>query len=112
MIKEGGLESKGEKLLQDLVSHERELVAKVEEAQDQAAAILAEARAEAEAIMTGAYEEAEAAAKAQEERTRLEAEGIREEILKTARTEVSRIEAQAKANRNEAVRGVVERVLP
>jgi vacuolar-type H+-ATPase subunit H len=106
------LEAKGEKLLQDLASHEQVLVGRVEEARQQASTIVEQAREEAEELLLKAREDGDAATKAQLEQTVVEANAIREDILNAAQSEVGRIEKQAKANVDEAIKVVLDQVLP
>lgn len=106
------MEAQGEELLQDLITHEQRLVAKVDEARREADEILKQARAEAQRIQRDAERQAERLAKKQAETTEAEAGAIRDEVLSAAREEVAKIEASAKAHRKDAVKFVLEKVMP
>ena len=106
------MEAHGEQLLQNLVNHEKSLVAKVEEAKREAADAVRDAEQQAEAIVVRARETADADARRQVESSRTEGEAIRIGVLETAQSEAASIAAQAKQNQRAAVSLVVERVLP
>lgn len=109
--KEGHLEAHGEKLLQELVSQEQNLVAKVEAAKAEAAKLIEEAQAEAQRIRAQAAEQAEQTRQAYGERAKAEAEQARKEVLKLAQADVDSLEARAQSNRAAALELVLERVL-
>jgi ATP synthase H subunit len=106
------LEATGEKLLQDLVNQEKSVVAKVEAAKEQTAKLVQEAHAEAASLKHKAMEKAEAMFKDIMSKAQTEAEAARADIVKKVTEEVSVIESLAKANRDKAVKAVMERVLP
>lgn len=106
------MEAQGEQLLQNLVDHEKRLVAKVEEAKRQAADIVREAEAEAAKILASAKERADRLAREQAERTQAEGEAARLAIMQAAQRDVDAIREKAIRNRRQAVALVLERVLP
>lgn len=106
------MEAQGERLLQDLVTQEKNLVAKVEDARKQASEIVSDAQEEARRILEEARGKAEALAKQEADRGAKEADAAREDIVHSARETVGRLEAQARAGKEDAVALVMERVLP
>ncbi|HEX7022480.1 MAG TPA: V-type ATPase subunit subunit G family protein [Trueperaceae bacterium] len=106
------MEAQGEKLLQDLVSQEQALVAKVEDAKAEAAEIIKEAQAKAAAIAAEARTRAETLARQQAEKTRAESEVARQAILNDANAGVAAIESRAEKSIDSAVEFVLEQVLP
>lgn len=110
--KEVYLETSRDPILQDLIHHEKSVVAKVEEARAEAERIVAQARGEARESIERARAEAERLARESAERTREDAAAVRDEILSAARAAADEIGARATARRDAAVVRVVERVLP
>ena len=110
--KEVYLEASRDPILQDLIHHEKSVVAKVEEARAEAERIVAQARSEARESIERARAEAERFARDSTERTRDEAAAARDEILAAARATADDIAARASARQDAAVALVVERVLP
>ncbi len=110
--KEVYLETSRDPILQDLIHHEKNVVAKVEEARAEAERIVAQARGEARDVIERARVEAEDLATEIADRTRDDATAAREAILSTARAVADDIAARATARREAAVDLVVERVLP
>lgn len=110
--KEGCLEAQGERLLQDLVSREKTLVAKVEETKTEAAASVEKAHADAAKLLAEAKAKAEAVAKAEADAAAKEAEAAREEVVRVARETAEALKAKAAAHRDRAVAAVMEKVLP
>ena len=106
------MEATGEKLLQDLVNQEKNVVAKVETAKEQAAKLVQEAYAEAASLKNKAMEKAESIYKEAMAKAQSEADAARAEIVKKANDEVGVIDSQAKANLAKAVQVVIGRVLP
>ena len=106
------MEAKGEKLLQDLASHEQVLVGRVEDARKQATIMIQQARDDAEQLLLKAREDGGAATKVQLEDVDAEAEDIRQDILGAAKSEVDVLEKQAQANIDEAIKAVLDKVLP
>ncbi len=106
------MEAQGERLLQDLVNQEKALVAKVEEARGRAREIVAEAEGEAERIVDEARTRAERDAEATAREAAAEAESERDQILGRATEAATSLEQHAEARRADAVRLVMERVLP
>ena len=110
--KEVYLETSRDPILQDLIHHEKSVVAKVEEARAEAERIVAQARGEARDVLDRARVEAEDLVTGIADRTREEASAAREAILTAARAVADDIAARATARRDAAVDLVVERVLP
>ena len=106
------MEAQGERLLQDLVTQEKNLVAKVEDARKQASEIVSDAQEEARGILEEARGKAETLAKQEADRGAKEADSAREDIVHSARETAGRLEAQARAGKDDAVALVMERVLP
>jgi vacuolar-type H+-ATPase subunit H len=106
------LEAGGEKLLQDLVSYEQNLVSKVDAAKADASKILEEANADAQSLREGAEERGKALADEQVDKLSSAAAEAREEILAQARADVASIEGRAEQNSQQAVQFLLERVLP
>lgn len=106
------MESGGEKLLQDLVSHEQNLVAKVDSAKAEATKIVEEAGAEAQSLKERAEERGRALVDEQAAKLNTAAAEAREEILTQARADVAAIEGRAEKNLQQAVKFLLERVLP
>jgi len=110
--KEGWLEPQGERLLQDLVSQEKDLAAKVEEARGRAEATIVEAETEARRILEQARAKVDELVAQRAESAAKEAEAARDEIVRAARETAARLEAEARAAKDDAVSLVMERVLP
>lgn len=106
------MEAQGEKLLQDLVSQEQTLIGKVEDAKRQAEQIVQEAQEKAAQIKAQARQEAEQKAETQREEARAKSEEARQEALDGAKKEVETLESQAEKNKGDAVKLVMEQVLP
>ncbi len=106
------MEAQGERLLQDLVTQEKNLVRKVEEAKASAKAGVEAAVAEAAKVVGDAKAKAEAAAKRELEAATKEAEAAREAIVKAARESAEALNAKASANGGKALTVVLEKVLP
>lgn len=106
------MEARGEKLLQDLVDHEKALVTKVEKTKAEAAAIIDRAQTEAESIRAGARERADTLAREQAAATQAQTDRVRADIVERAQGEARELEAKAKTNVKAAVKLVVERVVP
>jgi len=106
------LEAQGERLLQELLSHEKSLVGKVEDAKAKAKAAFEGAQAESAKILDAARSKADEIAKAEAEAGRQEAESARETVVSAAKSAAEALSAQARANRDDAVELVLEKVLP
>jgi len=106
------LEASRDPILQDLIHHEKTVVAKVEEARAEAERIVAQARGEARETIERARAEAERLTREIAEGTRDDAAAARDEILADARAAADGLAARATARRDAAVERVVERVLP
>jgi vacuolar-type H+-ATPase subunit H len=106
------LEAKGEKLLQELVNQEQELVKKVDAAKKKAAKILEDAHAESASIMERAREKGDATVNERVTKAKEEARQVHEEITVAAQKQVEVTQAQAKKGMKKAVDLVMERVLP
>lgn len=106
------MEAQGERLLQDLVTQEKNLVRKVEEAKAGAKASIEAAVAEAAKAVEDAKARAEAAAKRELEAATKEADAAREAIVKAARESAEALNAKASANGARALAVVLEKVLP
>lgn len=106
------MEAQGERLLQDLVTQEKNLLRKVEEAKAKAKATLDDATAEAAKLVQAAKARAEAAAKRELEAATKEADAARDAILKSARESAEALQAKAVANGGKALAAVLEKVLP
>jgi len=110
--KEGRLEAKGEKLLQDLVSQEAALMSKLDDAKAEAAKLIADAEGEAQGLIAKAKKSAESKAKKALDKAQAETEKVRESVLSEANAAVTATQANAKSNLDKAVNLVMERVLP
>jgi vacuolar-type H+-ATPase subunit H len=110
--KEGRLEAQGERLLQDLVKQEKNLVLKVEEAKAKAKQTLDKAQADAANALQDARAKAESEAAAMAKSAAEEAAAIREEVVSRAREAAEALDAKAGANLTSAVSSVMEKVLP
>lgn len=106
------MEASRDPILQDLIHHEKSVVAKVEEARAEAERIVAQARGEARESIERARSEAERLARESADRTRDDAAAARDDILAAARAAADEIAVRATARRDAAVDLVVERVLP
>lgn len=106
------MEAQGERLLHELLSHEKSLVGKVEDAKAKAKAAFEGAQAESVKILDAAKATAEEIAKTEAEAGRQEAEAARETVVTAARSAAEALSAQARANRDDAVALVLEKVLP
>lgn len=106
------MEAKGEKLLQELVNQEQELVKKVEAAKKKAAKILEDAHAESASIMERAHEKGDATVNERVTKAKEEAKQVHEEITAAAQKQVEVTQTQAKKGMKKAVDLVMERVLP
>ena len=106
------MEASRDPILQDLIHHEKTVVAKVEEARAEAERIVAQARGEARETIERARAEAERLTREIAEGTRDDAAAARDEILADARAAADGLAARATARRDAAVERVVERVLP
>jgi len=106
------LDTKGGSLLQELAEQERVLISKVEDAKKQASEIIEKAKLDAAKIKEDAFEKANLLALDAAEKLQAESEETRQAILNEVRSKVESIEAKATANREKAVKLVVERVLP
>jgi len=106
------LEAQGERLLQDLVTQEKNLVRKVEEAKAKAKAIVEQAAADAAKLVAEGQARAESAAKSDLEAATKEAEAARSEILRNARDGAGLLNDKANNNVGRATAMVLEKVLP
>ncbi|MEX2500942.1 MAG: V-type ATPase subunit subunit G family protein [Trueperaceae bacterium] len=106
------MDAQGDNLLKRLVEQERTLADKVEAAQTEAQAIVAEAREKAEAVAADARERAERIAREQRDAGQKEADAERSEIVAGAESAVASVRQAAEARRDDAVKLVLERVLP
>jgi len=106
------LETSRDPILQDLIHHEKSVVAKVEEARAEAERIVAQARGAARDVLDRAREEADELVTGIADRTREEAAAAREAILATAQAAAADVAERATVRRDAAVELVVERVLP
>ncbi len=105
-------EAQGERLLQELVNYEQGLVSKIEQAKVEAAEMVTGAEARAKEIQAKASQKAEQLAEAQAEKTQMEVEEVRREVLEAAEREVAALEARGRENVGSAAKFVLERVLP
>lgn len=110
--KEGRLEVQGEKLLQELISHEQALLAKLEAAKQAAQELLGQAEVEAQAIAAEIDKQIARLTAEQTAQTRRQAEEVRLASLAKVEAEVARLEARSQGRLDEAVKLVLERVLP
>lgn len=106
------MEAQGERLLQELLSKEKSLVGKVEEAKAKAKASVEQAQEESTKILDLARVKADDLAKQEAEAGRLEAEAARESVVRAAKSAADGLAAQARANLDGAVKLVMEKVLP
>jgi vacuolar-type H+-ATPase subunit H len=106
------LEAQGERLLQDLVTQEKNLVRKVEEAKAKAKAELDQATADAAKLVEEAKARAEAAAKRDIAAAAKEAEDAREAIVRSAREGAELLRVKARNNSERAVAAVLDKVQP
>jgi vacuolar-type H+-ATPase subunit H len=106
------LEASRDPILQDLIDHEKNVAAKVEETRAEAERIVAQARSDARDAAERARLAGEALVRETAERARRDAEEARVAILTAAKREVAAIEGQAATRHDAAVRFVVEQVLP
>jgi vacuolar-type H+-ATPase subunit H len=106
------LEPSRDPILQDLIDHEKNVAAKVEEARAEAERIVAQARSDARDAAERARLSGEALVRESAERARHDAEEARVAILTAAKREVAAIEGQAATRHDAAVQLVVEQVLP
>ncbi len=106
------MEAQGERLLQDLVTQEKVLVRKVEEAKAKAKAIVEQAVADAAKLVEEGNARAEDAAKRDLEAATKEAEAAGEEILRNARDGAGLLKDKASNNSGRAAAMVLEKVLP
>lgn len=106
------MEAQGERLLQELLSKEKSLVGKVDEAKAKAKASFEQAQEEATKILEAARAKAEELAKQEVEDGRQEAEAARESVVSAAKSAADALAAQARANLDGAVKLVMEKVLP
>jgi len=106
------LEAQGERLLHELLSKEKSLVGKVEEARAKAMAAVELAQEESTKILAAARVKADDLAKQEAEAGRQEAEAARESVVSAAKSAAAALTAQARANRDGAVTLVMEKVLP
>lgn len=106
------MEAQGERLLHELLSKEKSLVGKVEEAKAKAKASLEQAQVESTKILDAARAKADDLAKQEAEAGRLEAEAARESVVSAAKSAADALAAQARANLDRAVTSVMEKVLP
>ena len=106
------MEAKGEKLLQDLASHEQILVGQVEDARKQALDIVQRAKDEAAKLISKSKEDGSVSATARLKDAEAEAENIRQGILEAAKSEVNGLEKRAQDNIDEAIKTVLDKVIP
>jgi len=106
------LEAQGERLLQELLSHEKSLVGKVQDARAKAKAAFESAQTESVQILEAAKAKSEEIAKVETEAGRQDAEAARETVVNAAKSAAEALSAQARANRDDAVAMVMEKVLP
>ncbi|MBS3968113.1 MAG: hypothetical protein KGZ60_12725 [Truepera sp.] len=106
------MEVQGEKLLQELISHEQALLAKVEAAKQEAQELLGQAEVEAQAIASEIDRQIAQLTAEQAAQTRRQAEEVRLASLAKVEAEVARLEARSQGRLDEAVKLVLERVLP
>lgn len=110
--KEGSLEAPREQLLQDLIRHEKNVAAKVDEARAEAERIILQARSEARERIEGAKSKAEEDAKSLAESAERESQEARGRIVAEADAAITHLKAQAETHRARAVAAVLEQVLP
>jgi vacuolar-type H+-ATPase subunit H len=106
------LEPSRDPILQDLIDHEKNVAAKVEEARAEAERIVAQARSDARDAAERARLGGEALVRDSADQARRDAEEARASILAAAHREVAAIEGQAATRHLAAVKFVVEQVLP
>lgn len=106
------MEAQGERLLQELIDHEQTLLAKVEAAKREAQEILRQAEAEAQTIAAAVDKQIAQLSAERAAQTRRQTEEARQAILAAVEGEVARLEARGKERLGEAVKLVLERVLP
>ena len=106
------MEAKGEKLLQDLASHEQMLVRQVEDARKEALSTVQQAKDEADQLIAKSREHGTTEATARLNDSEAEAETIRQGIMEAAKSEIDGLEKQAQGNIDEAVKTVLDRVIP
>lgn len=106
------MEAHGERLLQELLSKEKSLVGKVEEAKAKAKASFEQAQEEAVTILEAARAKSDDLAKHEAEAGRQEAEATRASVVSAAKSAADALTAQARVNLDGAVKLVMEKVLP
>lgn len=106
------MEVQGEKLLQELISHEQALLTKVEVAKQEAQELLGQAEVETQAIAVEIDRQIAQLTAEQTAQTRRQAEEVRLVSLAKAEAEVAKLEARSQGRLNEAVKLALERVLP
>lgn len=106
------MEAQGERLLQELLSKEKSLVGKVEDAKAKAKVLVEQAQEESTKILESARAKADELAKQEAEAGRQEAEAARESVVGAAKSAADTLVAQARANLDGAVTLVMEKVLP
>jgi vacuolar-type H+-ATPase subunit H len=106
------LEAQGERLLQELISYEQALLARVEAARQEAEELLGQAEVEAQAIAAEIDQQIARLNAEQTAQARRQAEEVRLASLAKAEAEVARLEARSQGRLDEAVKLVLERVLP
>lgn len=99
-------------MLQDLVTQEKNLVRKVEEAKAKAKALVDQAVVEAAKQVDDAKARAEGAAKRELEAAAKSAESARADIVRGAREGAELLRDKARNNADRAVAAVLEKVLP
>jgi len=110
--KEGNLQAQGETLLRELVDYEKSLAAEVDGAREKAAKIIRDAEDEARTLLTQARSNAEKHTEARLKDARTASERARKEVLDEANQAVSSLRDRAKKHKDDAVKLILERVLP
>lgn len=102
----------GEKLLQSLIDSETTWTAKVEEAQKSATDVVAKAQQEAVTIAEKVQEKITELRRQTQQNDDKAATTLHNEVLQAANANVKFVQAQSKANQAQAVKLVVDKVLP
>jgi V/A-type H+-transporting ATPase subunit G/H len=101
-----------DRVLKDLAAREQALSSRVAAAREEAARILAEADAKARAVLLDAEAKARALTDEYHARQAAEESAIREQALQAANAAASQSRSNAEGRIPQAVRLIVERVLP